>query len=456
MVNSKQIMNYIKLVSLSNFNLWDVKIYNNVKLSFKFNTVILGNILNSIKTDWVDIKDNEYYPILGIKGQGKGVYINRISKGSELTMKRYQKSKSFHLFYCKVRTVGGQWGVVYPEFEDSYGSSNMQYLKIDLEKITPEYIELLLKIKKLTDDWDKNAIGADGRHFTLNTLLNLQIPLPKLEEQKRIVSSYNKKLQLAQQQEEKAKTLETEIEKYLFEELGVQKNYEKKSNNLLQFVSYIKINEWGTDKIFNLSKIKSLMYEMTSLELKPNYIKSVFRGKSPKYSNNSNKTILNQKCNRWNKIELEHSKTVEEKWFNSIDNDFLTKEGDVIINSTGEGTIGRATYLTKENEGLLYDSHLLLLRVNKDFIDPLFYTYLFNSSFGQNQVNGIKSAQTTKQTELGVNNLKKIIFPNMPIEKQKQISNHINSIKTQIKELNVLSATNKEEAIVEFEKEIFN
>ena len=104
----------------------------------------------------------------------------------------------------------------------------------------------------------------------------------------------------------------------------------------------------------------------------------------------------------------------------------------------------------------MYDSHLLLLRVNKDLVEPLFYTYLFNSSFGQNQVDGIKSAQTTKQTELGVNNLKKIIFPNMPIEKQKQISNHINSIKSQINELKVLSVTNKDVAIVEFEKEIFN
>ena len=47
-------------------------------------------------------------------------------------------------------------------------------------------------------------------------------------------------------------------------------------------------------------------------------------------------------------------------------------------------------------------------------------------------------------------------FPLPPIEKQKQISSHINSIKAQIKDLNVLSAKSKEEAIKEFEKEIFS
>ncbi|WP_205728492.1 hypothetical protein, partial [Francisella tularensis] len=36
----------------------------------------------------------------------------------------------YQLFFCKVRTVKGQWGVVYPEYANSYASSNMQYLKL--------------------------------------------------------------------------------------------------------------------------------------------------------------------------------------------------------------------------------------------------------------------------------------------------------------------------------------
>jgi hypothetical protein len=43
-------------------------------------------------------------------------------------------------------------------------------------------------------------------------------------------------------------------------------------------------------------------------------------------------------------------------------------EGDG--NPTGEGQIGRSSIITKRYEGLLIDSHRLLLRVNKEFIDP--------------------------------------------------------------------------------------
>ena len=89
------------------------------------------------------------------------------------------------------------------------------------------------------------------------------------------------------------------------------------SNSFLQFIRYTKISEWGLDKIFNSNELKSSFYDMTSFEINPNLAKSIFRGKSPKYSANSTKLILNQKCNRWNSIEIEHSKTVDEPWFGS-------------------------------------------------------------------------------------------------------------------------------------------
>lgn len=36
--------------------------------------------------------------------------------------------------------------------------------------------------------------------------------------------------------------------------------------------------------------------------------------------------ILNQKCNRWNDLELEHSKSVNDEWFEKLDKEVLQKE----------------------------------------------------------------------------------------------------------------------------------
>ena len=188
---------YLRFVNFKNIDRWDIKSLLGNAVSFKYPTQKLKSFLSKADIEWIDIEDDKDYPILGVHAQGEGVYINKIASGKELTMKRYQKSKANTLFYCKVRTVKGQWGVVFPEYANSYGSSNMQYLDINFEKINPEYFLNLLKLKQLTDIWDKNAIGADGRHFTLQTLLNLQIPLPNLLEQETIVSLYKAKIKKA-------------------------------------------------------------------------------------------------------------------------------------------------------------------------------------------------------------------------------------------------------------------
>lgn len=56
---------------------------------------------------------------------------------------------------------------------------------------------------------------------------------------------------------------------------------------------------------------------------------------------------------------------------------------------------------------------------------------LINSTFGQKQVKMYKSAQATKQTELGIENMKKILFPLPCISVQNEIVEKIKKEKEQ-------------------------
>ena len=155
-----------------------------------------------------------------------------------------------------------------------------------------------------------------------------------------------------------------------------------------------------------------------------------------------------------NSIELQYAKSVDTEWLQSIDKDCLTREGDILINSTGEGTIGRSALIDKSMEGLLYDSHILLLRLNKEKIDPRFFVYVFNSRYGQEQVENVKSAKTTKQTELGIDNLKKIQIPIPPLNVQKQIVSELEVMYNEISDLQHLSP-HYDQALKNFETQIF-
>jgi restriction endonuclease S subunit len=274
-------------------------------------------------------------------------------------------------------------------------------------------------------------------------------------EQNRIVENYNMKLHQAEKQEQQANDLEKGVETYLFEALGIEKNAKIKKTDKLILLSFSKISEWGVNKIFE-NKYSILKYKLQSFSENRNLAEEIIRGKSPKYSKSSTIIILNQKCNRWNEIDLNHAKTVDKNWFDKLDKNQFTKIGDILINSTGEGTVGRATTINDNRYcNLIFDNHILLLRVNENYILPDFFTLLFNSEYGQQQVTITKSAQSTKQTELGIGNLRRIKFPLPPLIAQNKIVTHTQTMKEQINKIRQNAQENKQNAIKEFEREIF-
>ena len=67
------------------------------------------------------------------------------------------------------------------------------------------------------------------------------------------------------------------------------------------------------------------------------------RGKSPKYIEFSELPVVNQKCVRWEGIDKEYVKYIHPEQFEKWEEKRFLKEGDLLWNSTGTGTIGRAT-----------------------------------------------------------------------------------------------------------------
>lgn len=88
----------------------------------------------------------------------------------------------------------------------------------------------------------------------------------------------------------------------------------------------------------------------------------VSRGIAPKYSDNSEQTVINQKCIRNHTIDLSLARThtpkiINEKWL---------RFGDLLINSTGDGTLGRAAQVWFQPKNLTVDSHVTIVRPAKE------------------------------------------------------------------------------------------
>jgi hypothetical protein len=447
-------VDFTHLVSWSSYALLGKNLIYTQKYSF----VRIGEFLKRNK-EQVQIEDGVLYKRPTIRINGNGISLRDEIDGKNIGTKNQFRIYKDQFLLSKIDARNGAFGVVPQELDKGIITGNFWTFDVDYNLINPHYLTLLTGTKEFQKLCQTASVGTTNRNYLQEDLfLNFEIPLPKLTEQENFLSNYNNKIKQANKLAKQTIELEHEIETYLYESLGLlKKKANKTKNNSLQTIEFDSIQEWGLDKILSSSVKKSSKFTLVSIEEKPFLVVNLFRGKSPMYKDDSNKFILNQKCNRWNEIDMSYVKFVDEHWLKSVDNNNLTKEGDVLINSTGEGTIGRATYIKKENEGLLYDSHLLLLRFDKTKVNAELFVEIFNSEYGQNQVNDIKSAQATKQTELGTSNLAKIQFPLIEdLTTQNKIIAKIKALRANRRLLLDKSLELTKNAIQEFENAIFS
>lgn len=118
----------------------------------------------------------------------------------------------------------------------------------------------------------------------------------------------------------------------------------------------------------------------------------VSRGVTPAYADDSNELVLGQRCVRNNLIDLSFArhhkpKKPNEKWL---------KKWDVLINSTGTGSLGRTAQFWLDNNNVVVDSHITIIRVQQREVAA----YLGQWAFSNEAMLEALHTGSTGQTEL--------------------------------------------------------
>lgn len=153
-------------------------------------------------------------------------------------------------------------------------------------------------------------------------------------------------------------------------------------------------------------------------------VKEIKRGKSPKYATESSNTLVfAQKCNtKYNGIDIGLAQYLDESTLGKYPTDEYMQDGDIVINSTGTGTLGRVgLYQSSDNIksiDIVPDSHVTVIR-SYDEIDS-FYLYAFMKS-NQSELEK-KGEGSTNQKELKPVTLKEMFVPIPSTREQERIS----------------------------------
>lgn len=229
-------------------------------------------------------------------------------------------------------------------------------------EIVPLYLYYFFCLEDTKQFVRNIAVGATMPSINTKLLGEVEVAYPSLKEQQKIVallSALDDKIEINQK---------------------INDNLQQQAAAIFRswFVDYAPFGGTAPNEWKNVT-----LEEITAL---------VSRGITPKYADDADQIVINQKCIRNHMIDLSLARSHKPK----VINDKWLRFGDLLINSTGDGTLGRVAQVWFQPHNLTVDSHVTIVRPAAE--NTIFYIGLW----GIQHEKEIESLHTgsTGQTEL--------------------------------------------------------
>ena len=267
--------------------------------------------------------------------------------------------------------------------------------------------------------------GGAQPNISKEIIVNTFIPLPPLSEQQRIVMEIEKWFALIDQVEHGKSDLQTVIKqaKSKILDLAIHGKLVQQNPNDEPAIELLKRMNPDFTPCDN-GHSRKLPQSWCICRLK-DLCTFLSRGKSPKYSE-TDKTfpVFAQKCNlKDGGISLEQAKFLDPSTICKWSEEYKLKTGDVLVNSTGTGTVGRTRLFHEKCLGkypfVVPDSHVSVIRVTKGIIPQYLYAYISSNRIQQYIEDNLAGSTNQKELYIGVLEQMEIFIP--PFLEQQRI-----------------------------------
>ena len=148
------------------------------------------------------------------------------------------------------------------------------------------------------------------------------------------------------------------------------------------------------------------------------YCIEVFSGKAPVYAKQETEyRVIGQAANQQKGLDLSQVKYTTETFWNDMDSRYFLKKDDVLLNTLGNGTLGRSGIVTNLQYPLLTDGHLFVFRPDGEIQSKyLYYYFQLRREEIEKTANG-----TTNQVFLSLAKTVHWLVPLPPLAEQKRI-----------------------------------
>ena len=441
---------YLNLVNYNTFLLWDIKRYFMTQVASSHPIVKLGDYIQEEGTKYNISDKTKTYGILGVNNQ-TGIFDAYEENGSKIKQK-YKKMQVGWIAYNPYRVNVGSIGIRTEEHLFEYISP--AYVVFSCKKgLLPEFLFLLMKTDLFNKIIRENTTGSVRQNLNYSVLSNLQIPLPSLEEQKNIVSTYNTKIEQANIYSLCTYRINKKIEDYLHNILETNIEFDI-SGSFLNYVNYKDISRWDALFLLSNNNIKS-KYPLATLGQCISHFLTDQNGKS---------------------LRRETYKTPE-KEYTYIGMENVKKEtGEIIDNVIVKGKDIKSQtiyvpsnyflygklrpYLNKywynnieQQEEIICSSEFFVFDI-KNNINSKYFLYVLASYIVQKQI--IDAMSGARMPRISEETFRGIQIPLPPLNIQNEIVEHIDVLRKEQKDLQQKALTLRQQATQQFEQTIFS
>ncbi|SRR6266568_582476 len=159
-----------------------------MKVVFKPTTI--SKVLKPI-TRTISIDPLKEYPLLGIRLDGGGVFLRESKLGSQIAASALFQVKSGDFIYSRLFAWRGAFGIISDDLDGYYVSSEFPTFIPIQEKIESRFLQYWFRLPTTLSKVEADCTGSTPltrNRFKENFFLALEIPLPSLEDQQRIVA----------------------------------------------------------------------------------------------------------------------------------------------------------------------------------------------------------------------------------------------------------------------------
>lgn len=324
-------------------------------------------------------------------------------------------------------------------------------------EIDREYLFTILRQQIILKQFEQRSSGGNYPAITQEELCSVTIPLPEIEIQKKIVKVFNDCFAQKQKNEAEADKLLSSIDDYLLKELGI-KLPEPPENTLKNRMFTVSLNELSGSrfdpnyhqKYFQdvFAEFEKGKYEYSKIKKYASF-QAGYAFKSSDYLEQSNCLLITIKNIRQNQIDIEDATYLPDDFFEQY-KEFQIRNNDLLIAMTG-ATIGKVGIYNHPNNSLLNQRNGI---IKPDNINSIYLMSLLNLSIFQKLI--LRNSNGGAQPNISETDIMRISIPIPPLDKQKEIAEHITSIRQQAQQLKDKTTELLKKASEEIEEILLN